>query len=165
MAHRSRRAASIVAALVFTFAVSARAEELPATAAPAVPDAIYKGVVGNALELLPLEDEVKVHLQRTNAVVSGPLAARSLAALVGLTNPVLMIPGLVWGIWSALHINERKADVAKWLGRVRHASVGFCSRASAAGCTFAVAEPALQDAGSDTVGRLAQAADAPSLTR
>jgi hypothetical protein len=45
-----------------------------------------------------------VDLQRANAVVSNTISGRSLATLIGLSNPILMIGGLVWGLWSASNI-------------------------------------------------------------
>jgi len=71
-----------------------------------VTDAIYKGVVGKALDALPMDPEQRVALQRTNAVVSGTMTGRSISIWVGLTNPVLMIGGLVWGIFAAANIKS-----------------------------------------------------------
>ena len=70
---------------------------------------LYKGVVGNLLEAVPMDPEQRVGLQRGNAVVSAPLSARSLALLLGITNPVALIGGLVWGIWSASRIEKPAA--------------------------------------------------------
>ncbi len=47
----------------------------------------------------------RVDLQRTNAVVSNTFTGRSLSVLIGLSNPLLMIGGLVWGFWAASNIN------------------------------------------------------------
>ncbi len=79
---------------------------------------LYKGVVGNLLEAVPLEPEQRVQLQRTNAVISNPLSARSLALLLGITNPLVMLVGLAWGIHAASRIespateNKDKAEPA-----------------------------------------------------
>lgn len=66
---------------------------------------VYKGLVGNALEAVPMDAEKRVALQRTNAVVSNTMSARSLTILAKLTNPVLLIGGFAWGLWSAANIN------------------------------------------------------------
>jgi len=73
---------------------------------PAIPvdQLIYKGVVGNLLEGMPIDPDKRVQLQKTNAVVSNIAAGRTLAMMLGVANPVLMIGGLVWGMWSASQI-------------------------------------------------------------
>ena len=81
----------------------------PASPALALDQVIYKGVVGNLLEVVPLEPEQRVQLQRTNAVVSNVASARTLAILLGVANPVLMIGGLVWGLWAASQIKTPEA--------------------------------------------------------
>jgi hypothetical protein len=75
-------------------------------ASPRADQVIYKGVVGNLLEAVPLDPEQRVELQRTNAVVSNPLSARSFALLLGIANPVVMLGGLLWGIWAASQIES-----------------------------------------------------------
>jgi hypothetical protein len=75
----------------------------------AVPDAIYKGVVGKALDVVPMDPEKRLVLQRTNAVVSNTFTGRSLSVWAGLTNPILLIGGLVWGLFAASHINADRA--------------------------------------------------------
>jgi hypothetical protein len=65
---------------------------------------VYKGLVGNALDGIPMDPSRRVSLQRTNAIISNTLSGRSLAALAGLTNPVLLLGGLAWGVWSASNI-------------------------------------------------------------
>jgi hypothetical protein len=65
---------------------------------------LYRGVVGNILEAVPLPAEQRVQLQRGNAVISNTFAGRSVAVLLGLASPILMIGGLIWGIWSAANI-------------------------------------------------------------
>ena len=95
------RTAFITACLVLPF--SARAEEAPLPL-PAIPDAIYKGIVGKALDVVPMDADQRVVLQRTNAVVSNTLTGSSLAVWAGLTNPILLIGGLVWGLFSASNI-------------------------------------------------------------
>jgi len=106
----------ISAGLALSFAATAQAQDVepfspaPAASAPAVDQIIYRGVVGNLLEAVPLDPENRLQLQRGNAVVSNVTAARSLAILLGVANPVLLIGGLVWGIWSASQI--KPAQVA-----------------------------------------------------
>ena len=73
---------------------------------------LYKGLVGNALDVIPMDASQRLGLQRTNAVISNTLSGRSLAMLAGISNPVLLIGGLVWGIWSASNIKP-EADQAK----------------------------------------------------
>jgi hypothetical protein len=104
-------------------------EKTPDEAAPAEtalaqrPDQIlYKGVVGNLLEAVPMDPEQRVGLQRGNAVVSAPLSARSLALLLGITNPIVLIGGLAWGIWSASRIERPAAKAPDQRARVEIAS-------------------------------------------
>ena len=98
-----------VAILIFTASLAARGEapEIKG-AAPAqsksLDQLLYKGVVGNLLDAAPIDPNRRVDLQRTNAVVSSVFSGRSLAVLLGVANPVLMVGGLVWGIWSASNI-------------------------------------------------------------
>ncbi len=104
--------ASDAVALVATLASPLPAAPEPgdgpvATGAPqSVDQTLYKGVVGNLLETVPLDPVTRVDLQRTNAVVSSPLTARSLGLLLGIANPVFLIGGLVWGIWAATQIKS-----------------------------------------------------------
>jgi hypothetical protein len=100
----------LVAMLMMSIAAApARAEDyvlpLPeGDESTAVDQVIYKGVVGNLLEAVPLPAEQRVQLQRGNALVSSAMTGRSLAVLLGLASPVLMIGGLIWGIWAAANI-------------------------------------------------------------
>jgi len=71
---------------------------------PTVTDVLYKGLVGKALDAVPMDAEKRIALQRTNAVVSSTLTGRSLSVWAGLTNPVLLIAGVAWGIFSATNI-------------------------------------------------------------
>ncbi len=111
---------SCLAVTLFTFAVTAvHAETLPdgPTAAPTVADRIpvqrpqgvdqmlYKGVVGNMLEAVPMDAEQRTKLQRANAVVSGTLTGRSLSMLAKLAHPGFLVGGLVWGLWAAANID------------------------------------------------------------
>jgi hypothetical protein len=80
---------------------------------------VYKGLVGNVLDAIPMDASDRLGLQRTNAVVSNTLFGRSLTVIAGLSNPVLLVGGLVWGIWAASNIKpaepglERSADSAQ----------------------------------------------------
>jgi hypothetical protein len=78
----------------------------------AIPDAIYKGVVGKALDAVPMDPERRVLLQRTNAVASGTLTGRTLSVWAGLTNPILLVGGLVWGLFAASNIKANEAGPA-----------------------------------------------------
>jgi len=74
---------------------------------PQLGDVMHKGLVGKALDVLPMDPGERVVLQRTSAVVSGTLTGRTLAIWAGLAHPVLMAAGLVWGIYSALNIHAQ----------------------------------------------------------
>jgi hypothetical protein len=74
---------------------------------------LYKGLLGNVLEAVPMDPLQRVHLQRTSAVVSNTLSARSLATFAEMTNPVLLIGGLIWGLWSASNIRPIVAAAAE----------------------------------------------------
>ena len=85
-------------------ATGARAQEVVATAAPAVNDVLYKGVVGKVLDAVPMDPEDRVALQKTGAVVSGTLTGRSLTVWAGITHPILWVAGVAWGLFSASNI-------------------------------------------------------------
>jgi hypothetical protein len=89
-----------------TTGVESMADRDGRAATPRADQIIYKGVVGNLLEAVPLDADQRVDLQRTNAVISNPLSARSFALLLGVTNPVVMLGGLIWGIWAASRIER-----------------------------------------------------------
>ena len=117
----------VAAGLILLLALPARAQEVDAAAqvktpSIAVDQLIYKGVVGNLLEAVPLEPEKRVELQRANAVIGTPLTARSLAVLLGVASPVLMIGGLVWGIFAASRIKAAAPSVAPNVARA-----GLCT--------------------------------------
>ena len=73
--------------------------------------AVYKGLVGNVLDALPMDPAERLGLQRTNAVVSSTLFGRSLTLLAGLSNPLLLLGGFAWGVWSAANINPVEAGL------------------------------------------------------
>ncbi len=67
-------------------------------------DVIYKGVVGKALDMIPMDPDNRVTLQQSNSIISGTTTGRMLAVLVKLSNPILTVAGLAWGIFSASKI-------------------------------------------------------------
>jgi len=95
---------AIVAAVCLLLAMPVQAEDAPKPLPP-IGDVVYKGVVGKALDAVPMDPGERVILQRTNAVVSGTLSVRTLAAWAGLAHPVLLVAGLAWGVFAALNIN------------------------------------------------------------
>lgn len=127
------RAAFAVGLVLMSIAGSAaqdlELEPVPAAAALSEPfeQMIYKGVAGNFLDTMPLDPEARVNLQRANAVISNPLSWRSVGLLLGVANPVFLVGGLVWGIWSAANIKPALPDTS-WLGSPQHERIGFCSR-------------------------------------
>jgi hypothetical protein len=113
---------SIVLAACLFVAIPVRAEEAPQPF-PAVSDVVYKGVVGKALDAVPMDPQYRVVLQRTNAVVSGTLTARSLAIWAGLAaNPIFLVVGLVWGLFSASNIQPAAAERAPDTSRIEPAA-------------------------------------------
>jgi hypothetical protein len=93
----------VVFAACLLLAIPARAEDVPQPP-PAVADVVYKGLVGKALDAVPMDPEKRATLQRTSAVASSTLTGRSLSVWAGLANPLLLIAGLVWGLFSASNI-------------------------------------------------------------
>jgi hypothetical protein len=78
-----------------------------------LPDVLFKGVVGKALDLMPIEPGTRAGLQQANAVISNSIVGRSLAALTGVGGPVATLAGLVWGLFSAQKIGVMQAGSAK----------------------------------------------------
>jgi hypothetical protein len=72
---------------------------------------VYKGLVGNVLDVIPMNPSDRLDLQRTNAVVSNTLFGRTLAVLAGLSNPVLLVGGFAWGMWAASNIRPATAGM------------------------------------------------------
>ena len=107
----------IVLAACLLLAMPVRAEDVPQQP-PAVGDVIYKGLVGKALDAVPMDPDERVALQRTSAVVSGTLTGRSLSVWAGLGNPILLIAGLVWGVYSASNIKAAEANAKPATNRV-----------------------------------------------
>jgi hypothetical protein len=128
----SRRHSRAFPALLLAFAAAASAKDNPDSGAVAsassqgLDQAVYKGLVGNVLDAIPMDAAKRVDLQRTNAVVSNTLSGRSLAALVGLSNPILLIGGFVWGVWAASNIKPEEVGL-KLTADVRGADTGAAS--------------------------------------
>ena len=119
-------------------------ESAPAASLRPLDQMIYKGVGGNLLDTMPIEPEARVNLQRANAVISNPVSWRSVGILMGVTNPVFLVGGLIWGIWSAANIEPPKTDMS-WLGIRSGERIGFCGRPRQDGCQlrlFDAAAPA-----------------------
>jgi hypothetical protein len=72
---------------------------------------VYKGLVGNVLDAIPMDPSKRLDLQRTNAVVGNTLLGRTLTLLAGLSNPVLLLGGLAWGLWAASNIRPALAGM------------------------------------------------------
>ncbi len=100
---------SIVLAACLLVATTAWAQDAPQPL-PAVGDVVYKGVIGKALDAVPMDPDERAILQRTSAVVSGTLTGRTLSVWAGLSNPILLIAGLAWGIFSASNIKAAEAN-------------------------------------------------------
>lgn len=119
----SRRRLILFAAILFpallllALANSASAEDdprslaIPGVSSQGLDQVVYKGLVGNVLDAIPMNPSERLDLQRTNAVVSNTLFGRSLAVLAGLSNPVLMLGGFVWGMWAASNIKPAEAGM------------------------------------------------------
>jgi len=114
----SRRfSSSFPVLLLLAFATAASAKDDPDSRAAArissqeFDQVVYKGLVGNALDAIPMDPVRRVDLQRTNAVISSTLSGRSLAVLVGLSNPILLLGGFVWGVWAASNIKPEEAGL------------------------------------------------------
>jgi hypothetical protein len=93
----------VVLATCLLLAIPARAEDVPQQPL-ALGDMVYKGIAGKALDAIPMDPEERAVLQRTSAVASGTLTGRSLSVWAGLANPLLLIAGLAWGLFSASNI-------------------------------------------------------------
>lgn len=110
---------SIVLAACLLLAIAARAEDAPQQP-PALGDVVYKGLVGKALDAVPMDPNERVVLQRTGAVVSSTLTGRSISvwAGLGLSNPILLIAGVIWGLYSASNIKAAEAKAKPDTNRV-----------------------------------------------
>ena len=90
--------------LVVTWSVCAEDASKPESEASTLQEILYKGIAGKALDLVPMDPGERLALQQTNTVVSNTLSVRSLAVWAGFTNPILLLGGLVWGLFSASQI-------------------------------------------------------------
>jgi LysM repeat protein len=97
------------------------AVEKPDEPARALPDIVYKGVVGKVLDAMPLDPSTRTELQRANTVVGSAFTARSLGVLMGLGGPLLTVAGLIWGIFSARHIDATATGETKPAGEPKPA--------------------------------------------
>jgi hypothetical protein len=113
---------SLVLAACLLLATAARAENAPQQPR-AVVDVVYKGFVGKVLDAVPMDPDERMILQQTSAVVSGTLTGRSLSVWAGLTNPILLIAGLAWGLFSASNI-KAEANAKPDRNRVESLEVG-----------------------------------------
>lgn len=107
----SRRSLKLIPALLLlAYAHYASADSDPnarafaSASAKSMDQIVYKGLVGNVLDEIPMEPSRRVSLQRTNAIVSNTWSGHTLSTLAGLSNPILLIGGLVWGVWAASNI-------------------------------------------------------------
>ena len=91
----------------------ARARAVPPAFPVGLDQIVYKGLVGNVLDAVPMDASERLGLQRANAVIGNTLFGRSLAILAGLSNPVLLLGGFVWGIWAAANIAPVKAAMKR----------------------------------------------------
>jgi len=105
----------------------------PAATSQSFDQMIYKGVAGNFLDTVPIDPEARINLQRANAVISNPLSWRSVGLLLGVSNPVFLVGGLIWGIWSAANIQPQLPDTS-WLNSPHGERIGFCSRPTHDAC-------------------------------
>lgn len=150
------RATFPAAFLLLALADSAWADEVlnppvaPDASSQASEQVIYKGLIGNMLDTLPMDPVQRVDLQRTNAVVSSTFSGRSLSVLLGLSNPLLMIGGLVWGFWSASNIHP-VAVATKVTANLINA--GARIETEARSVAFADSSPAEKGPAADSVAR------------
>lgn len=134
---------SLAAGLILLTAVAARAQDLDTPRLPSIPtqsadQVIYKGVVGNLLETIPIDPARRVELQRGNAVVSNVLSGRSLAVLFGIASPILMVGGLIWGIWAASQIKAPAPETGGLASTPGKPGLGFCADARSASCLLRI---------------------------
>lgn len=112
-----RRLTLLPVVLLLALATSASAQDdtssrtMPGASSQGLDQVLYKGLVGNVLDAVAMDSSQRVDLQRTNAVLSNTLFGRSLAAWAGLSNPILLLGGFVWGIWAASNIKPVEAGI------------------------------------------------------
>lgn len=102
-------------------------QQVAHAAAPKPPvelaDVVYKGMVGKALDLVPLDPSTRTGLQQASAVISSSLAGRSIAALTGLGGPLLTVAGLIWGIFAAHKISASHSGAPDKVARTPTAEI------------------------------------------
>lgn len=89
----------------------ARAPAVSVALSQGLDQVVYKGLIGNVLDGIPMDPSDRLDLQRTNTVVSNTLFGRSLAILAGLSNPILLVGGFVWGMWAASNIKPAETGM------------------------------------------------------
>ena len=82
----------------------------PPSAGSGLPNILYMGAIGKALDYVPMETETRVVLQQASSVVSGTLSGLKLAGLLGVATPIAAAVGLVWGIFSATSIKPAHSE-------------------------------------------------------
>jgi hypothetical protein len=122
---------------------------------------LAKGVIGNLLEVIPLHSDDRAQLQQFNAVVGSPFTARTLAIALGVSNPPLMIVGLIWGLWSATQIKPRDSSVPDAALTAHPPEMQVPGPATAGRSAVASASPAKESV--VLLDRLASNADASAL--
>jgi len=151
--------------LLFAFAAPASAQDDPRSRSVAgvfqqgLDQTVYKGLVGNVLDAVPMHPSDRLDLQRTNAVVSNTLFGRSLAVLAGLSNPVLLLGGFVWGMWAASNIKMAEAGM---IVDADAALSGGAARAQERMVALLDGSSAADDAPANTVPKLLAASSAPA---
>ena len=110
----------------------AREPALAVASVPGVDQAVYRGLVGNVLDAIPMDASDRLGLELTNAVVSNTLFGRSLTVIAGLSNPVLLVGGLVWGIWAASNIKPAEADLERIADSAQTTGMGAAAQVSPA---------------------------------
>jgi hypothetical protein len=102
------------------------------------------------LDTLPMDPARRVDLQRANAVVSNTVSGRSLATLIGMSNPIFIIGGLVWGLWSASNIQPVAVQTKV---AVTPANAGARIETEERAVSFAESSPAEKNADAGLVAR------------
>jgi uncharacterized protein with beta-barrel porin domain len=142
-------------------ATTARSGTAPENRPSPAAEVLAKGVLGNLLEVIPLQADERAQLQRFNAVVGSPFTARTLAIALGVANPPLMIVGLIWGLWSATQIKPRDADVQEAVA-VTH-TPQMLEAALTTGTSLIASAAAPDGSANNVLDRLSRSADASAL--
>jgi hypothetical protein len=126
---------------------------------------LYKGLVGNVLDAIPMDPSKRLDLQRTNAVVGSAFLGRSMAVLVGLSNPVMLLGGLAWGVWAASNIRQEDIGMKLTAGPRQPGSDAATQEQAAALPAFS---PAADDAAAISASRpilVSSISDAAALSQ